>query len=56
MADPVDALLETPLAGLHRRLGGRMVPFAGHAMRVHYPAVILAEHLACRSVAGLFDV
>jgi len=49
-------LLETPLAGLHRRLGGRMVPFAGYAMPVHYPAGILAEHLACRSGAALFDV
>ena len=56
MADPVDALLETPLAGLHRRLGGRMVPFAGYAMPVHYPAGILAEHLACRAGAALFDV
>jgi aminomethyltransferase len=49
-------LLETPLAGLHRRLGGRTVPFAGYAMPVHYPAGILAEHLACRSGAALFDV
>jgi aminomethyltransferase len=33
-----------------------MVPFAGYAMPVHYPAGILAEHLACRSGAALFDV
>ena len=51
-----DTLLETPLAALHRRLGGRMVPFAGYAMPVQYPAGILAEHLACRSGAALFDV
>jgi len=51
-----ETLLETPLAGLHRRLGGRMVPFAGYAMPVHYPAGILSEHLACRSGAALFDV
>ena len=56
MATPVDVLLETPLAGLHRRLGGRLVPFAGYAMPVHYPAGILAEHLACRAGAALFDV
>ena len=56
MAGPEDALLETPLAGLHRRLGGRMVPFAGYAMPVHYTAGILAEHLACRAGAALFDV
>ncbi len=33
-----------------------MVPFAGYAMPVHYTAGILAEHLACRSGAALFDV
>ena len=56
MAESGEALLETPLAGLHRRLGGRMVPFAGYAMPVHYPAGIMAEHLACRAGAALFDV
>jgi len=49
-------LLETPLAGLHRDLGGRMVPFAGYAMPVQYPAGIMAEHLHTRASAGLFDV
>jgi aminomethyltransferase len=51
-----DQLLETPLGGLHRELGGRMVPFAGYAMPVQYPAGILTEHLHVRSQAGLFDV
>jgi aminomethyltransferase len=51
-----DQLLETPLAGLHRALGGRMVPFAGYAMPVQYPAGILTEHLHTREKAGLFDV
>jgi aminomethyltransferase len=51
-----ETLLETPLGALHRRLGGRMVPFAGYAMPVHYPAGILSEHLACRAGAALFDV
>ncbi|GAB4576063.1 MAG: glycine cleavage system aminomethyltransferase GcvT [Rhodothalassiaceae bacterium] len=51
-----DHLRETPLAGLHRELGARMVPFAGYAMPVQYPAGIKAEHLHCRSAAGLFDV
>jgi aminomethyltransferase len=46
----------TPLDSLHRRLGARMVEFAGYSMPVHYPAGILAEHLACRAAAGLFDV
>ena len=49
-------LLETPLAALHRRLGARMVPFAGYAMPVQYPAGIIAEHKACRDGAALFDV
>lgn len=56
-----ETLLETPLAGLHRELGGRMVGFAGYAMPVHYnggqyPAGIIAEHQACRTGAALFDV
>ncbi len=54
MAEP--ELLETPLAALHRALGGRMVPFAGYAMPVQYPAGIMAEHLHCRAAAALFDV
>ncbi|HWX48756.1 MAG TPA: glycine cleavage system aminomethyltransferase GcvT [Roseomonas sp.] len=51
-----ETLLETPLVSLHRELGGKMVPFAGYSMPVQYPAGILAEHLACRSGAALFDV
>ena len=33
-----------------------MVPFAGWAMPVQYPAGIIAEHQACRGAAVLFDV
>jgi aminomethyltransferase len=33
-----------------------MVPFAGYAMPVQYPAGILTEHLHVRAAAGLFDV
>ena len=33
-----------------------MVPFAGYAMPVQYPAGILAEHRWCRDSAALFDV
>ena len=51
-----ETLRETPLADLHRELGGRMVPFAGYAMPVQYPAGIMAEHLHCRPRAALFDV
>ena len=51
-----ETLLETPLAALHRELGGRMVPFAGYSMPVQYPAGIMQEHLHCRAAAALFDV
>ena len=47
---------KTPLYDLHVSLGARMVPFAGYAMPVQYPAGIIAEHNATRSAAGLFDV
>lgn len=56
MADALDTLKHTPLDSLHRSLGGKMVPFAGYAMPLHYGAGILQEHLHTRSKAGLFDV
>src|SRR3954463_7425820 len=49
-------LLHPPLHDLHLELGARMVPFAGYAMPVQYPAGILAEHRQCRHEAALFDV
>lgn len=45
----------TPLAEAHRKLGGRMVEFAGWEMPVQYSSV-LQEHQAVRTAAGLFDV
>jgi len=48
-------LLKTPLDGLHHRLGARMVAFAGYEMPLSYTGII-AEHLACREGAALFDV
>ena len=56
MSDSDAPLLTTPLDSLHRELGAKMVPFAGYAMPVQYPAGILAEHLHTRAAAGLFDV
>jgi aminomethyltransferase len=57
MASPSSqTLLQTPLNALHRRLGARMVDFAGWDMPVQYPSGILAEHTAVRSSAGLFDL
>jgi aminomethyltransferase len=43
------------LDGLHRRLGARMVEFAGYEMPLQYTGII-AEHNACRTGAALFDV
>ena len=51
-----DALARTPLFVEHRTLGATLVPFAGYAMPVRYPAGIMAEHAHTRSAAGLFDV
>ncbi len=49
-------LLTTPLNALHLELGARMVPFAGYAMPVQYPAGLMAEHRHCREAVALFDV
>ncbi|MFG0288847.1 MAG: glycine cleavage system aminomethyltransferase GcvT [Rhodopirellula sp. JB044] len=64
-------LAKTPLDAWHRRMGGKMVPFAGYEMPIQYAAVesdkassyiakpangIVAEHEACRNRAALFDV
>ncbi|MEM1380185.1 MAG: glycine cleavage system aminomethyltransferase GcvT [Pseudomonadota bacterium] len=51
-----DALKTLPLDGLHRQLGGKMVPFAGYTMPVQFPAGVKEEHLWTREKAGLFDV
>ena len=52
----ITPLLQTPLHALHLKLGARMVPFAGYAMPVQYPAGLMAEHKQCRESAALFDV
>jgi aminomethyltransferase len=46
---------QTPLNAAHKKLGGRLVDFAGWEMPVQYAGVI-AEHEAVRTAAGLFDV
>jgi aminomethyltransferase len=51
----LSALQRTPLYEVHRRLGARLVPFAGFEMPVQYRS-ILEEHAAVRNAAGLFDV
>ena len=50
-----ERLKRTPIFAAHRRLGAKMVPFAGWEMPVQYRGVI-EEHRAVRNRAGLFDV
>ena len=50
-----EELKRTPLHDLHIAAGGRMVPFAGHALPVQYEGIV-AEHRHTRQAAGLFDV
>lgn len=49
------ATRQTPLNALHRKLGARMVDFAGWDMPVQY-AGLVQEHAAVRTSVGLFDV
>ncbi len=49
-------LKTTPLSAGHAALGGRMVPFAGYSMPLHFRDGILKEHLWTRGHAGAFDV
>ncbi len=46
---------KTALNALHRAHGGRMVPFAGWEMPLHYGSQ-MEEHHAVRRSAGMFDV
>lgn len=48
-------LRHTPLFASHLRLGARFVDFGGWEMPVQYGGII-AEHLAVRTAAGVFDV
>lgn len=45
-----------PLHALHVAHGGKIAPFAGYEMPVHYAAGVMKEHLHTRAAAGLFDV
>jgi aminomethyltransferase len=56
LSSQTTTLLQTPLNGVHRRLGAKMVDFAGWDMPVQYPTGILTEHRAVRTECGLFDL
>lgn len=49
------SLRRTPLFEVHRRLGAKLVEYAGWEMPVQYTSLI-EEHEAVRTKAGLFDV
>ena len=49
------ALKRTALNAVHHALGARMVDFAGWEMPVEYSGIV-EEHVAVRTLAGLFDV
>jgi aminomethyltransferase len=49
------AVRKTALNSVHRKLGAKMVDFNGWDMPVEYSGII-AEHMAVRSGAGIFDV
>ena len=52
---PDTPLKKTPLNGLERELGGKMVDFGGWDLPVQFSG-ILEEHRAVRERAGIFDV
>ena len=53
--NPAESLRHTPLFAEHKKLGGRIVPFAGYEMPVQYKG-ISDEHNAVRTAVGIFDV
>jgi aminomethyltransferase len=55
MSSASPGLQTTPLNGVHRASGARMVEFGGWDMPLEYSG-ITAEHMAVRTRAGLFDV
>ena len=50
-----DTLRRTPLHAVHEAAGAKLVPFAGWEMPLQYEGIV-AEHMAVREQAGLFDV
>lgn len=50
------SLKQTPLRACHEALGAKLVDFGGWEMPLSYPAGTIAEHMACRERAAVFDV
>ncbi|MEJ6722809.1 glycine cleavage system aminomethyltransferase GcvT [Ilumatobacter sp.] len=49
-------LERSPLVEQHRALDANLVEFGGWEMPIAYPSGTVAEHLACRNGAAMFDV
>ncbi|WP_022667645.1 glycine cleavage system aminomethyltransferase GcvT [Desulfospira joergensenii] len=49
-------LLKTIFLERHQNLNAKIVEFGGWEMPIQYPEGIIAEHMACRRSAGIFDV
>lgn len=47
---------KTPLYQCHVKQKGKIVPFAGYLLPVQYETGVIAEHMAVRNNAGIFDV
>jgi aminomethyltransferase len=47
---------KTPLYDCHTAANGKIVSFAGYLLPVQYETGVIAEHMAVRTHAGLFDV
>jgi aminomethyltransferase len=52
----VDPARRTLFFDRHRELGARLTEFGGWEMPLQYPSGTIAEHLAVRRSAGIFDV
>jgi len=46
----------SPLHSAHVEAGAKLVPFGGWSMPLAYHSGTLAEHMACRNAAAVFDV
>ena len=46
---------KTPFNNIHKKLGAKLVEFAGYEMPIQYESII-SEHLAVRNSVGVFDV
>ncbi len=51
-----EELRQSPLRGVHEQAGAKLVPFGGWNMPLQYSSGTVAEHMACRTSAAMFDV